>query len=467
MKYADIRAALEPFARLRLNDMRIGDDLGNGTPLSDAAASLLAAELARQGNKAARRPEDTVSAASEELVRACIGAVRDLLNSGGGRGDTRILPSGTKVEGGYHTGINIGTTSLVPVRGRPGLHGYGEWEAAPGNPGAAALKKAVVAAMGKLPKMDVPHPTLDDISVRSDYRHRDVLSIPMRGGPGVTYQHDEMISPAETLLDIEIALIASTAAEKAKDVWKDREKIDAEYARVMEEIEPVIAKAQAQGLPVRLSGVKLQRGYGRVDVRPQIEVLGNDLKPTTWTPFVGGNSTLAKVVENQMTTQRQRKKVLDQSEERGSRGRIDCVTLAAVRAYADDPEEVLRRMAVSRRLTIREGRAGGTWRGGKPTQKHNPLRLTWRNGRIESSFAFTDSILWQQGTLMVKNTSFPQTVIEQLPGKPLTALLDHPFVSAQDRIRSIRPMKDNSAFVYFNVDTSWTTFDAETGGVAQ
>lgn len=465
MKHMEIRAALEPYARARMTALEPKTALGNGTRLADAAATILTAVLARQGVKAFRKPEETVAAVTEVELREVFDTVRDLVNDGDS--DRKVtLSGGVTLEAGYRSGIVVGTIGYVPVRGMPGLHDSSAWGSAPGDPGDEKLRREVAKAMARLPAMDVPVVGMTDVAVRHDYRWRDVLVVPMRGGPGVTYMDETRIHPVETLLDIEIALIAQTVAAKARDMWKQSPQIDVEYQRVLAEIGPVLDAAKADGLPVRLAGVKVSRAYGRIDVDPLVEVLGNDLKPAIWTPDTSQGTSLEKATRSQMVIQRRRKRIMDEAAVEGARGRIDRVTLAAIRAHAADPAEVLRRMAKSRRVTVRNGRPEGTHAGGRPLDKHNPLRITWRNGRIESSFEFAEGIAWQHGTLVLKKAQFPQTVLDMLPGKPISALIDHPFLTPDDRIRSVRVQDREDGYKYFNVDASWTTFDAETGMAA-
>jgi hypothetical protein len=462
MKHADIRAALLPHARERMRAIEPDADLGNGTPLHEGTATILAACLARGGVKAFRNAKTTVDAVPDDVLREIVVAVRDLI--GDVDSSKKVMLSiGVELQAGYRTGVTVGTNHYVPLRGRPGLHDFPNEEGLPTEPGSLMLRREVAKAMAMNRPMDVAPPRFDEIEVRRDYRTRDVLAVPMRGGPGVTYMEEDRIHPAETLLDIEIHLIARTAAAKARSLWDERDTIDQEYGRVMSEIGPVLEKAQAEGLPVRLAGVSVNRSFSQTRVTPLVEVIGNDLKPAMWKPDTSQGTTIHDATHRQMAVQRRRKRIMDEAGESGARGRIDRITLAAIRGYADDPAEVLRRIGRSRRLTIRGGRAERTHLGGRPLPERNPLRITWRNGRVGSSFEFTKDITWQNGTLVLKKASFPQTVIDLLPGKPITALIDHPFLTADDRIRSVRVVDKEDGFKYFNVDTSWTTFDAETG----
>lgn len=459
MKLEAIRALLEPHVAPRMRLLEPTADLGNGTPLADAATTITCHVIGRRGPRVAKDPSAAAQTLSDDELRHIIGSVRDLMLSTDNK-DAVDLPNGVRLEPGHRTGVGIGQNHFVPLRGRPGLHGMSNLmdRYHPDRPGSRRLREEVAFHMMRLPRMDVRPPSVDEIKVVNEYRYRDTLLVPMRGGPGVTYMDSETIEPAETMLDIEIDITARTAAGKALDLWEKRGRVDAAYADVIAEIGPLIGQQQAKGMPVRLVGVRItDRNHQSLlpIAIPILEVLGNDLKPAMWEPYVDPRqTTLTKVFLTQMGTQRRRKRIRDESEADGKRGRIDRVTLAAVRRWAKDPAEVLRQMARDKRATIRTD------------DTRHPVRLVWRDGEVKASFAFTHAVVWQQGTLIVKTTQFPTSVLDSLPGRPIRTLIDHPFLQADDMIRSVKPSDREGGWTRFHVATSWTTFDADTGEVA-
>lgn len=462
MKFKDTRAAIWPHVAARLRALDPQSDLGNGTLLADAAATVAAHVIAKRGASTAKNPEMSAQILSDQDLQQIIGDVRDLMVETRTQA-RRPLPGGLVLEDGWRTGVRIGNHQYVPIRGLPGLHEVASMRdlTQPGQPGETRLREEIAFHFLRIPEMDVPKPTAEAIRVQTDQRYRDRLLIPMRGGPKTLYDEEEMIEPAETLLDIEIDLIARTAAAKAADLWSRRREVDSAYSKVSKEVTPLIDAERAKGVPVRLAGVRVvETGkgttWGHITITPVIEVLGNDLTPTMWQPFVPKGSTLTAVLKTQMTVQRRRKRIMDEASASGMRGRIERVTLAAVRAYAKDPAEALRKMARTRRLTIPT--AG-------PGERKDPIRLTWRDGKVIASFPFTKDITWAHGTLIVKTTQFPAAVLDSLPGRPISALIEHPFLQAGDTIRSIRDRDREGGWIHFHVDSSWSSFDAETGEV--
>jgi len=464
MKQVEIRALLEPHLKARLHALTKGRDLGNGTPLADAAAVVAAIDLTKTGSRTAKDPAGSVAAMTDgQLLSVAEDVAAIVGETGNDKTLLRTLPHGTEMAPGFRSGVAISRTMFVPMRGVPGLHVPEDRGAMRAGEGSRLLREAIVKRLSKLPAMDVPVPSVDDVTITLDQYYSEMISVPLRSGPGTTYRHSRRIEAAETLLDAEIDGIAAEVAEMARDVWKQRERIDASGAEVAELVEPILVAARREGLPLALLGMKLddsrlRYGGGYGETIPVFSMLGNDLKREEWSAFDWKRDTLPDQLGKQIGVLRRRKRILDEMSANGLRGRIERVTLAAIRNLAPDPTETLRRIARERRVTIKTGRGG---------RKTDPLRLTWKDGRVQSTFLFNKDVSWKQGSLIVNKTQFPQAVLDTLPGKPISALIEHPFLQPQDVIRSVRTGQYGDArWMVFNVDASWTTFDAETGEVA-
>lgn len=429
--------------------------IDNGTSLAAATASIVAAVLARQPIAKRRDPEKAVAALSDADILEVRDAVEELVSVDDHR-LKRVVDFGKPVElqAGYGTGITIVRDRYAPVRDRPGLHPFGEAEYGPDLPGAGLLRERICAAMATLPEMDVSPPTPDDIRIEQAYKYRDRVSVPMRGGPGRTFLHQENIQPSESLLDAEIDDIAATMREKAANLWAVRDQVDEAYENLLLRIGPMLERAQAEGVRMSLAGINVHMSAGTPHLRFEFDVLGNDLQPGNWTAYVMQNGTIEAVVANQIAVQRRRAKLLAEAQANGARGRIDLVTLNALRDLVADPAAALRELGTNRRITLQLGRRG---------KKRDTFGLSWRNGTVMSSFALAENIVWSYGRVSVRKKSFPQAVLDQLPGKPVAALLDHPYLDPQRTIRSVSG--SNGGYLTFNVGAESVEFDPATGKI--
>jgi hypothetical protein len=460
MKRNEISLLVLPHLKPRLQVL-IGDrDLGNGTPLADAVACAAAIDVAKGGRRVAKDPAGAVAAIDDETLAHMARIIeRQITRRYENKDDYLTLPHGVVTSPGHCSGIYLGSEHLVPIRGLPGLHVTQDRDFSVDGPGCRKLIAAVAARAARLPRMDVPRPTSGDMRIARDQYHNAVIAYPIRSGPGTTCIHEYQIRPPEHMLDADIYLVVEAVVEHMREAWKDRDEIDRKGDEMWGEIAPIVEKAQADGLPIRFLGAHLS-GPGthgsRRTLTCAIETLGNDLKPMTHLAHVW-NTKLTTVVGNHMSTLKRRKRILDDTAEKGARGRIELVTLAAIRHYAGDETAILRRIADERRMQINTGRPGA---------KLKILSLTWRDGRVQATFAFNKDVSWNQGRLIVNRTAFPEAVIEALPGRSVEMVLDHPFMNPGDVVSSVRTEgRDDKRWTTFNMQAQWTTFDSGTGRV--
>lgn len=460
MKRSEIAPLVLPHLIPRLRVLLGDRDLGNGTPLADAVACVAAMDVAMGGAKVAKDPIGAVAGVDDARLLLTADIVeRQILGRYSTMEDYIKLPGGVMTSPGSSSGIFVGREHHVPVRGVPGLHVTPDRDFNVDGPGCRKLVEAVVARAARLPRMDVPRPTTADVGIGRNQYHNAVITYPIRSGPGMTCVHEYQIEPPEHMLDGDIDHVADRVTGHMREAWSDRDDVDVKGREMWEEIGSIVEKAQAEGLPIRFLGVHLS-GPGVAGTRRTltcaIETLGNDLKPMTHLAHVW-NKKLATVVGNHISTLRRRKRILDDTSGRGARGRIELVTLAAIRHYVDDETLILRRIAEEGRVQINTGRDGA---------KLKMLALTWRDGRVQATFAFNRDVSWNQGRLIVNRTSFPEAVLETLPGRPVSTVLDHPFMNPGDVVSSVRTQgSQDRRWTVFNMQAQWTTFDNGTGRV--
>lgn len=462
-----MRAAIAPHVAMRLNQLIPFEDIGNGTGLAEAAASVVAQKLAEGGIKAARDPQKALDAISDEQLIEVADAVRWLIDDRED-GSRKVWNDSFTLSGRRQVGVHVegrklkkGSTNqtLVPRDTMPGLHEYPNRDSRRiGGPNEMRLRLAIMERLKNLPPMDVPHPTLAEIVVTSEEFWSQRIMMPLRCGPGITLQHEFGVGMIETMLTWDLGEAANKIFDICEQTWEHRAFIDESYARCAELIEPVMAKVRALGIHYRFIGVELNMNHLKFNSTPKVlpvfEILGNDLRPMQWRPWTSkGIDDVADAVEGQMAVQRKRKRELDKAAQNGARGMIAKVALAAIEASTSDTAEVLRLIGSRQKVKIDLGRKG---------RREDPLRLSWRNGIVHSSFSISDNISWGQGRLTVKNTQIPQTILQHLPGRSISTMLEHPLLNPGDTIRSV---SGRGSYLRVNVDFESRAFDSIKGAI--
>lgn len=458
MNLSERRDLLEPLLRERMRMIDDVTDVGNGTLLADAAATI-AAHVAAAKWSGKGSVKERSSLLDDWDMQQILKAVSGIINHCEYPERTLQVARGMSISSGRSTGIVLGSVKYVLIRGRPGMHDRMESAGVylDDRPGARRLKEIIALRMLDLPDMDVEKPAEDSIHVHQTHAHRDTLSLPLRSGPATTYLEDIVIQCAERMTDGEMEDVAGQCRERALRLWENRKLIDAKYAEAVDMFEKLVGRAVEKGANVKFAGVKVgelihAKPGDQYIVKGMIEVLGNDLKPTTWTPETH-NRPIEQVFDAQMAIQRKRQRILAKMDEDGARGRIDLVTVCAIRHYCEDPAATLRLIAKQKKVAIKT-------RKGK-----NLISLTWRNGQVGSSFEFNKDISWSYGTVIVKRMAFPVSVLRSLPGRSVSTLLDHAFFRSEDRIRSVQDNAWDSEYNRFNVDVGAVAFNAETGEI--
>lgn len=448
MKKNEMIKALEPMLAPRIHAI-VQDDLGNGTPIADAVATVLAVDIALRGKRFFNDAKTHIGTLTDEQIKQTIHDL-ELCFTSPNSSVSAVLPFGTRIESSWQSGVKIGNHHYHALRERPGLHETGVVGDL-GRPGAELLKQKIAQKLAELPKCDIPRPGVDDIKIETQWRYRDTIHLPMRGGPGTTYTHSENIMITEFMLDDDIEDTVSIIFEKSLDAIEHADEIDAEYTKLLTSIQPILDKASKEDIYFRFAGVVVSFYSSKAIVRPKFEVLGNDLKPTSWEASTHGAGGVMGAIKNQISLQRRRKRVLDEAGSAGARGRVDQITLRAIEEFWENPAAALKQMAGKRSITVNGKRNGA---------KNDPIRIVWRNGRIESNFMIKEGITWNYTRLVLKNFQLPATVINSLPGKPLSVVIEHPLLQGDHKIRSVTT---RGTWTFINMDLEWTVFDSETG----
>lgn len=452
MKLYENRDALQSMLAERMRALD-ASDLGNGTPFADAAATIAAHDMAMRGSKALKDKPALVAAEPEEHLRGVMQAVHEVLDAGHGR--KAWLPSGLQINGSARVGVNIGMHHYVPVSSLPGLHVNLR---APDDPlgfNVDALRTLITEGIATLPPMDVAPPQAHEIEIGHVGGYRSYISLPLRGGPGVRTPHHTTHPRVERELRAGLEGIAAEVVEMARDAWERRDEFDAAYAATSAVIAAVMDKARTSGLAMRYMGAQSSDGH-RPRCMPVFEILGRDLRPTRWQPWAGDTEGLAKALAGQLTVQRRRAKQLAASIAAGGRVRVEAVTLAALRASGQDVPAMLTKVH-------RTGQAA--FKLGRLPNKHDGMRLAWRDGMVTSTFNFSENATWSYGVLILRNIALAASIIPSLPGKRIGDVVEHPFLAEAGTIRSVNAV--NHQWLKLYVAGSSHAFDPTTGEMTE
>lgn len=451
------RRHLEPAVRERLA-LLLGDrKLSNGTRFSNAVATIVAHDLAAQPKRLVMNPEKLVGAYSDDEIRTIAAEL-----------DARLrnkdypafqMPSGKWISSVRHaTGIYLERDMFFPWAGHEGLHIHHDIERGGHSPNVEKLQQAVYEKMQTLPSMDVPKPDLEDIKIIQDSeKWRDILIVPMRGGPGKLFDYEIKIEPVPYLLDNSIDFILSEIMQKAQEQWDNREDIDRQYEIIAEHMKGLQTKIQEEDVTFSFGGMRVHFTGITSQTIPMFTVLGNGLRPEQWSDF---NWAYAKVphdfksIMNQYALQRRRAKILKKAKADNGRGRIDSITLAALRASNEDVAEALKKLSVKQRIVTKVLTGSG---------KETALNLSWRNGVVMGSFSFNKNTAWNYGSFILKNRELPASVISSLIGRRLNELVEHPFIDPSVDIRSVTG--HNGGWLKINARIKTFVFNPETGEI--
>lgn len=451
------RRHLEPAVRERLA-LLLGDrKLSNGTRFSNAVATIVAHDLAAQPKKLVMNPEELAGKYSDDDIRAIAAELEAcLINKDY---PAFQMPSEkwiTPVR--MATGIYFERDAFFPCVGQEGLHLHREIKRGGHNPNVEKLQQAVFERMQTLPPMDVPKPELADIKIIQDTeKWRDTLIVPMRGGPGKLFGYELKIEPVPYLLDNSIDFILSEIMQKAREQWDNREEVDQQYEIIADYMKGLQAKIQKEEVTFSFDGLRIHFTGITKQIIPMFTVLGNGLRPEQWSDYNWAYGKVAhdfKSIMNQYALQRRRAKILMKAKAENGRGRIDSITLAALRASNEDVAEMLKKLSIKQRIVTKIEMKSG---------KNTALNLSWRNGVVMGSFSFDKNTAWNYGSFVLKNRALPASVISSLIGRRLNELVEHPFIDPSVDIRSVTGQ--NGGWLKINARIKTFVFNPETGEI--
>lgn len=242
-----------------------------------------------------------------------------------------------------------------------------------------------------------------------------------------------------------ILLIIDEIVKDIEHRWKHRE----ENNRICR----AIAEAAAEEIAKDSSGTRLLHAIvdhvmpyrGLHDTRPDPNkdtrfsatflILGADLEEVEWTAAAGAKEGPEKEIRrklaSQLQVQRRRRKRLDEAVASGTK-RVDVVALKALIEAGVDPSEYIDR-PTTRKISDRAIESIDA-----PIMS-DKISFSWRDGLLRCRFGLQKGAWWNETKLIV-SSDIPQTMRQALKGKPLSMVIDHPWLSEGIVIKEIRNM---------------------------
>jgi hypothetical protein len=432
----------------RLRDILANRDLGNGTPLADAAADAIAADARSAG---VAMPD--VQALTDERLRAAADEIHRHVNNSAPGSD--VLPFGTLLPG--ITTLCIGNQALLQDAGRAGLHDFETLREDAHGPNLDRLLATIEQMTGGKPYrvIGLPTPTsVGDIGVRHN------LDFPPFAGAGGVVMR-QCISKSND--DIFCSLMPSGIEELAGNItramaylWTMRESIGNRVNAVRHRVETLLISQHGASGPVALCSIAYDWGDdgGENSENPYLQIqydaLDTALRPGVVTQPVHGDMDLNGpnfYVDDRWAHRSCRKAELLAQ---GAIGEIDEVAAAIVRAVPAGERAVLQRL--SKNLSIRVALPSG--------RSTMYATLEWNDGRVQAHFR-EFSIRTCLGGLELRAV-LPETIIAAAVGLRMSTIAELPF-AFDGVIKALEHIGEG--WLRFTFAPRSLLIDADTGGM--
>ncbi|WP_311270954.1 hypothetical protein [Sphingobium sp. WCS2017Hpa-17] len=231
------------------------------------------------------------------------------------------------------------------------------------------------------------------------------------------------------------------------DYWLARK------AAILAEIEPVLAAAQQEGLPIRMQHIYLfdARTIGHhadCDFLLVVETLDDRLRPVEREVSIEPGETFCDAIARQVDAVRpcaQKRQALRQHQADGT---VDRFTLNVIAKYGD-VAQCLRALRDKSELVV-----------GYATY------LFWEEGHVWSSRQDHPAFNWSGRTLTVQNQVLPETVCARAVGASVTKVYPHKLLSDDMLVKEIVNCNhDPFKFLLIDIDAPVLHFDSRSGRV--
>lgn len=444
MVHEDAIAFLQAAGLGKLQAAGRGRDAGNGTPLADAAATLLAFDARRAGMAPAR-----IALLDDHVVEQTLEDVWRLLNDG--RTGRIELPFGTAATSRARGSASIADVDLTLVEGTPGLT---REELAPVDLEGSNLDILLGAvtrhvSRQKCRTLGSPEP----VSVEGRFQEWLLRFPPCAEAGGVSPEFDFPDRPVCWRTHGELVELAGRMAEAMAAFWRGRAAIARAAgdlrARLAREISAAGAGAEELSI-VRLAICPTQDlTFGASGFHVDVEALDDAMRPGVIRMHVRARDRFDAGWFYPIRHHASRRAALDAGEPTF----IDDFALAIARAAPEGATAVLARLAGKLATDVRLPLDGG---------RIMVARLYWADGIVAADLFGTGRLEHSMNALTVIDQPLPETILSNARGRMLGEIVGLPFEAPFPITYVDQRGSDRVTFLF---ETEARTFDARTGAI--
>lgn len=406
------------FARLKLED---------GMPSGDVVAKAILLDRRHAGVPAERLAE----LSAQELVDAYAEVTWVLFEARSG-GDA-TLPFGTVATSERAGGLKIGGCHYMLDAGRPGLHEMEGMRRDAHGPNLELLQALIRKKTRRLAcrRLGVPH-----AASIFDNMPRELLQFdPCEDAGGVVLQREAYGSGAERFCAAtywQLDAFADAIVVDMRKFWKSRRQIAARAAVVRKAAEAEIRNAEL-GAPLCLRQIAVDLSMQDLEPAPSLYVefhgLDEALRPGVILDFAPGNHEEWRA--NVSFRQKYRSEDAAQLRALGADGWIEPTAAAMAAMTPGGAAAALAPLVTGQEAYVAIPTAQGTMHA----------TLFWREGTIKVEIDVPGVFSWFHNTVELKKAGLPETIVNILPGRPMSDVFSQPLASA-GTITDASPLND-------------------------
>lgn len=441
-----------------LNELRLARRLSrylaplkmpNGTLPADAVHDALLADMREAGASTA-----ALNALTDEQILNAYCAIVWEIDRGCGQQFT--LPFGSTAVSTTPGTLRIGAQDFVLDAGRSGLHPLETVTRAAHGRNLELLTAAILRKTKRLAcrRLGAPIP----VQIVGRDSRQLIQFAPLAEAGGAVLQRGTWDTGANRFcaaLPWQIEELAKSIVADMRVLWNRRVEISKRVNEVRKAAEAGLQAESGQSDRVSVRAIalelKLQHDYP-VDVYIEYHAIDEALRPGTVVDFMPANWDISDGVHSPPKDVVVRSGVKDRLVAAGAQGWIDEIAHSVASAAPEGRTAVLARLSSNYETMVTLPTTSG------------PMYATlfWQDGVIKAEITFRDKLEWFNGHLELKDVKLPETIIETLPGRLLSSLVDLPFASTA-KIAAVDSVTSNT--LRLRVDPVEMLVNCDTGRV--
>lgn len=412
MNIENTRQYIEAKLLARYAGIGLTDDTGNGTPLANAAATLLAHDAVATGQTV-----DTVDTLSDLTLSTA--AYQTLVLLSGCSGEEITFPFGTSARSEIPGSVTIDEIAYTSVAGHAGLVREDEAPLFSQGPNSVLLVKLIGTLARRLACHRLGEPVFLRIVNGADDAH--VLRFaPDAGAGGVSLEYVIAGRPLEWLVHDQVHVHAEDVVRSMRQFWRQRKDIAAVAAQVRETASAVIDAHKPEAEPIALVGLfmRMARNWPAsiTPIWAEVSMFDHALRRGAVMEEIDRSENTVSTIQKLAELQDDRARSLA----RGDHNILDGLAAAIIEAASAGSAAILQRLKteLAVEVTLPMG-----------ARKKLVARLYWNHGSVDAGIYQTDNLYCWTGRLTLSGVSLPATTVAALPARQLCEVVELPFAS--------------------------------------